>query len=274
MIHHYDHRHASVTVNDENLHNAAFGAVLDSLSKADPGRYPTPQYWVVRESIPANMRLEWALGFRDIARATDVRTMIACIAPTSAAGNKLPLLVGENLDGKAYSSVATLLLANLNSLVFDFVARQKVQSTSFNLFILEQLPVIAPERFEASIGGLKIADFIREQVLHLSYTAHDLAPFAGDLGHVDAKGQVLPPFVWNEEDRRARMAALDGLFFHLYGLAEDDAAYILDTFPIVREHDQAAFGRYRTKDEVLAQLSHIKRGVLAVAIAQSAIANL
>jgi hypothetical protein len=117
------------------------------------------------------------------------------------------------------------------------------QGQHLNWFIVEQLPVIAPERIDASIGGVKIADFIREQVPHLSYTAHDLAAFARDLGHVDAAGEVLPPFVWNDEDRRARLAALDGLFFHLYGLDEDDAAYILDTFPIVREQDQAAFGR-------------------------------
>ena len=51
------------------------------------------------------------------------------------------------------------------------------------------------------------------------------------------------------------LAALDALFFHLYGLNEDDAAYVLDTFPIVRAQDEAAFGRYRTKDEVLALLS-------------------
>ena len=274
MVHQYDHRHASVTVNDENLHNAAFGAVLDSIRKAEPGVFPTPQFWVMRSSIPANVRLEWALSFRDIARATDVRTMIACIAPTTAAGNKLPLLLGQNLASDMHASVATLVLANLNSLVFDFVARQKVQSTSFNLFILEQLPAIAPERFEASIGGVKIADFIREQVLHLTYTAHDLAAFARDLGHVDAAGKVLPPFVWNDEDRRARLAALDGLFFHLYGLDEDDAAYILDTFPIVREQDKAAFGCFRTQDDVLAQLRHIDRGVLAVERTQTVSADL
>jgi hypothetical protein len=59
--------------------------------------------------------------------------------------------------------------------------------------------------------------------------------------------------------------ALDGLLFHLYGLAEDDTAYILDTFPIVREQDQAAFGRYRTKDDTLAQLRSITGGSLRVA---------
>jgi sporulation-control protein spo0M len=71
---------------------------------------------------------------------------------------------------------------------------------------------------------------------------------------VDAAGEVLPPLVWNEEDRRARLAALDALFFHLYGVNADDAAYILDTFPIVREQDTKAHGRYRTRDDILAWL--------------------
>ena len=100
-----------------------------------------------------------------------------------------------------------------------------------------------------------VADFVVPQVLALTYTAHDMAPFARDLGYVDAKGEVLPPFVWNDEERRVRLAALDALFFHLYGLNADDAAYILDTFPIVREQDLKAFGSYRTKVDVLQYLS-------------------
>ena len=262
MVHHYDHRHASVTVNDANLHNAAFGATLSDSFKTNPSAFPSPQYWVNGAAVPAELRGEWALGFRDIARATDVRTLIAAIVPTTAAGNTLPLLVGER--GRLPSVSASLLLANLNALAFDYVTRQKAQSTHVNWYILEQLPVIAPERFDAQIGGVKIADFIRDQVLHLSYTAHDLAPFARDLGHVNADGSVKPPFVWNDEDRRARLAALDGLFMHLYGLNQSDAAYILDTFPIVRDQDTAAFGRYRTKDDVLAQLRRISGGELAL----------
>ena len=142
-----------------------------------------------------------------------------------------------------------------------------------NWFIVEQFPVIEPPRFEAMIGGVNLADFIREQVLRLSYTAHDLAPFARDLGYVDASGNVKPPFVWNAEDRRARLAALDGLFMHLYGLDADDAAYVLDTFPIVREQDIAAFGHYRTKDDVLAQLRDIDSGLLQVKPARRASAD-
>lgn len=51
---------------------------------------------------------------------------------------------------------------------------------------------------------------------------------------------------------------------HLYGVTESDAAYILDTFPIVRDQDTAAFGRYRTKDDVLAQWRRIQQGSLVV----------
>jgi hypothetical protein len=116
---------------------------------------------------------------------------------------------------------------------------------------------------------MNVADFIHEQVLHLSYTAHDLPPFARDRGHVNADGSAKPPFVWNDEDRRARLAALDGLFFHLYGLSEDDAAYRLDTFPIVREQDEAALGRFRTKVDLLAQLHAVQNGVLQVSVPAS-----
>ena len=81
-----------------------------------------------------------------------------------------------------------------------------------------------------------------------------MAPFARDLGYVDAEGKVLPPFIWNDEERRTRLAALDALFFWLYGLDADDAAYIMDTFPIVREQDTKTFGCYRTKEDVLERL--------------------
>lgn len=56
------------------------------------------------------------------------------------------------------------------------------------------------------------------------------------------------------------MARLDALFMHLYGLSKEDAACILDTFPIVREKDEASFGRYLTRDLVLAYLDRVAAG--------------
>ena len=44
---------------------------------------------------------------------------------------------------------------------------------------------------------------------------------------------------------------LDAAFFHLYGIEADDADYILETFPIVKRHDEAEAGEYRTKRVIL-----------------------
>ena len=44
---------------------------------------------------------------------------------------------------------------------------------------------------------------------------------------------------------------LDAAYFHLYGIARDDVAYIMDTFPIVKRKDEAAHGEYRTKRVIL-----------------------
>ena len=150
---------------------------------------------------------------------------------------------------------------NLNSLPFDYLARQKVQGQHLNWYIVEQLPVIPPKDFEGKIGTKELSEIIRQEILHLTYTAHDMQPFARDLGYEG------PPFAWDEEDRRHRKARLDALFFHLYGIGPDDAAYILDTFPIVREQDQREFGSFRTKELVLGYMRAIAAGDLTTVIA-------
>ena len=126
----------------------------------------------------------------------------------------------------------------MNSIAFDFAARQKLQGQTLNLYITEQLPVIAPGAYDRLFGDTTARDL----VLRLTCTANDMVPFARDLG---CDG---PPFVWNEEGRRHLRARLDALYFHLYGLSGDDADYILSTFPIVRREDEAQFGAYRTRD--------------------------
>ncbi len=91
-------------------------------------------------------------------------------------------------------------------------------------------------------------------MLRLTYTAHDMASLARGLGYDG------PPFVWDAEERRHLRARLDALYFHLYGLSLEDAGDILDTFPIVRRDDEAAFGRYRTRGLVLAYMNALTAG--------------
>ena len=263
MVQMFDHRAADVVVNEANLKRAAQQESLSQREKASPNRFPTPQYHVSGEAIAETWTGEWCIAYKSVTAPSNMRTMIGALIPKAGVGNSMAMLVPQKEAEATYKTWAPLLAANLFSFAFDFALRQKVQGQNLNWFIVEQLPVIAPERFNAQIGGQHIGDFIRQQVLALSYTAHDMAPFARDMGHVDAQGEVLPPFVWEEEDRRARMASLDALFFHLYGINAQDAAYMLDTFPIVREHDHKLFGRFRTKEDIVRKLKALEAGVLA-----------
>ncbi len=282
MVQAFDHRAADVVVNPANLKRAAQPQSLASIEKTSPARLPAPQFFVNEQEVSKTWVGDWVIAYKSVTSPSNMRTMIAALLPKCGIGNSMAMLLPEAGAESSYRAWAPLLLANLNSMAFDFVLRQKVQGQNLNWYIVEQLPVIAPDRFNAPLpaafaasqraAGLMnghhewptVADFIVPQVLALSYTAHDLAPLARDLGYVDASGKTLPPLVWDDEDRRRRLAALDALFMHLYGLDADDAAHVLDSFPIVRQQDIAAFGHYRTKDEVLAQLAHTTAASLQV----------
>lgn len=58
------------------------------------------------------------------------------------------------------------------------------------------------------------------------------------------------------------MARLDAISMKLYGMREDDAAYILSTFPIVREKDERVVGRFRAQDLILAYICELDAGTL------------
>lgn len=260
MIQPFDHRAASVTVNTDNVHNAALSADVSDAQKSDPAFVPTPQYWVPEREVAFPDDMGWAIAFRDIARATDARTMISAVVPKAGFGNKLPLLLPTDIA--EYRRTASLALANVNALVFDYVARSKIHSTSVNWYLFEQLPVVSPTTFESNrFGSRTAAEIVQEAVLELTYTAHDMAPFARDLGHVDAAGAALPPFVWDEGRRLRLRAKLDAVFFHLYGLTDrDDVRYVYSTFPIVERQETAEHGTYRSRDLCLAYMNALAAG--------------
>ena len=198
---------------------------------------------------------DWSVAFKDVTAPTNVRTMIASIVPTRGAGNTLPLLHGSH-DEAMTAAMAATIVANLNAALYDYLARQKVQGQHLNWYIVEQLPVVPAAAYEREFGGVPAAKIVREAVLELTYTAHDMAPFAHDLGHVDAEGKVRPPFPWDEDRRRQLRAKLDAVFFHLYGVTDrDDVRHVYSTFPIIEREEMAAHGRYLSRDLCLAYLN-------------------
>lgn len=273
MVQAFDHRAASVVVNAANANRPAQPLPATAEQHADPAWVADPQFWV---QPPEGLgQHAYTLGFKDVTAPTNVRSMIAAIVPSGAAGNTLPLIEVDPGTGKPDPERLALLAANLNSLIFDYTARQKIQGQHLNWFIVEQLPIIPPAAYARTFGPKTAADIVREAVLELSYTAHDLAPFARDMGHVDANGDVLPPFIW-DEDRRLRLRAkLDALYFILYGVfdpadpaqSRDDIRYIYSTFPIVEREEVARWGRYRSRDLCLAWINALLAGQPDAAIA-------
>ncbi len=257
MVQAYDHRAASVAVNRENVHRPAQPAPATAKQHQDPDWLPDPQFWVLKEGaeLPGT---SYVLGLKHVTSPTNMRSMIAAVLPVCGAGNSLPLLnVGEDPAG-----TTALLVANLNSVPLDYVVRQKVQGQNLNLFIIEQLPVVPRERYETINFGPKSAgEIVREAVLELTYTAHDMAPFASALDHVDGNGEVLPPFLWDEDRRLSLRAKLDAVFFHLYGVTDrDDVRYVYSTFPIVERQEAAAYGSFRSRELCLGWMNALAAG--------------
>jgi len=266
MVQAFDHRAAGIVINPENVNRPAQPLPASAEQSADPAWLADPQFWV--QPQPGLASAPYALGFKDVTAPTNVRTMIAAIIPTGSAGNTFPLIELAPDSDRSDPSRLAMLLANLNSAAYDFIARQKVQGQHLNWFIVEQIPVIPPADYARTFGSKTAADIVRAAVLELTYTAHDMAAFAQDMGHVDEAGAVKPPFAWDEERRLKLRAKLDALYFILYGVfdpanaesSRDDIRYIYSTFPIVEDKELAAYGRYRSRDLALAWINALMAG--------------
>ena len=260
MVQQFDHRASSVLVNPENIHNPYLSKDVTAAQHADPQFHPTVHHSVPESAVSLVMseNLGWTIAYRRIARSTDVRTMISSVVPKAGFGDSVFLLMPE----AGLSALnASLVAGNLNSFSFDFVTRQKMHGTNLSWYLLEQLPVIASDDYDRTFGDTTAREIVRDHVLRLTYTAHDMRPFARDLGY---DGE---PFIWDAEERRHLRARLDALYFHLYGLGREDAGYVMETFPIVRRQDESAFGSYRTRDMVLAYMNALSAGDVGTVVA-------
>lgn len=253
MMQAFDHRAADIVINRSNVFRPAQQRLLQNSEKISHERQPQCRHYVKVGAKHWFWTDSWVMAFKDVTSATNMRTMIAAVLPRAAVSHKLPLLL---LNGhiRNRASWACLILANLNSVVFDFVVRQKLYGTSLTLHILEQLPVVPPGRFNIQIGSTKAATIIKAAVLELTYTAWNLTAFARGLGYQG------PPFVWNPQRRLHLRARLDALLFLLYGIMdEEEIRYIYSTFPIMQREELAIDGHHRSVETCLKALRMFQR---------------
>lgn len=214
-------------------------------------KFADPRYWVdEQEGRKALLRRNesdkgltldyqyYRLGFRSVASSTNERSLISSIVPKSVfCGNSLLVSLRYSQEKKLSLNNPELLFtaAVFNSFVIDYCLRQKV-TTNLNMFFIYQLPI--PRLTE----GDRYFNDIVQRAAKLICTTPEFDELAQEVGLGSHQQGVT-----DETERTKLRAELDGMIAHLYGLTEDEFAYILTTFPIVSETvKQAAVEAYRT----------------------------
>jgi len=255
MVHQFDHRWASFNAEGTEASDC------EPESKAKPHFENRPRYWVPVEEVTSRRGLKgwsrpWQLGWRRNARSHDQRTMIAgSLVDAFGVGDSIFCLNSET-----ESERQVCLLANLNSIILDFSARQKISGINMSYFLVNQFPVIEPSFYTEPRRA-----FVVPKVLELTYTSQSMTPFARDLGYGG------PPYRWDEDRRHSLRADLDAFYARAYALDRDELRYILDpadvegpkypseTFRVLKEKEIHEFGEYRTRRLVLEAWDRMER---------------
>ncbi|MBU1701757.1 MAG: SAM-dependent methyltransferase [Candidatus Eisenbacteria bacterium] len=246
MIHHFNHRFGDYADLPEDSKSTQLPDVpLARLQ--DPNYAPMPRYWVaeteVEQRLAGKWDRGWLLGWRDICRSTDERTVIAGVVPRVGVGHTCPLLLIQLRHGGKVAD----LLANLSTFALDYAARQKIGGIHLTYNYLNQFPTLDPSDYDSKNRDtfIDLGEWVGSRSLEMIYVANELGHYAKEfnLDH--------PPFRYDPARRFLIRCELDAAYFHLYGINRDDVDYIMDTFPIVKRKDEKKHGEYRTKRVIL-----------------------
>jgi hypothetical protein len=242
MIQQFDHRFG--TYDGVDVHA---GREIRSINSANVDQYrdPTfsarPRYWVSSRDAALGMGdidVGWFIGFRDVTNATtNNRTVIGAAIPNGPFGHVLPRIRVSPARG-------LVLLAVMNSFVLDYCARQKTTGNHLTFYTIKQLPIPTAETFDLPPvwSSQILGDWIGLRVRELSFTSWHFR---------DMSGVTVAPYYWIEERRAIIRSELDAAMFHLYGLAQAESAYVLDTFASLCKRELATYGEFRTKRLIL-----------------------
>ncbi len=258
MVQMYDHRAAGVIVNRENWMRQGQTEETSLVSRQKPEFTATPRWWAGADKVKAAFGEDERpayLGYKDVTSPTNTRTMIAAFLPLAGVVNSAPLVLPKtDLSPRR----VCCLLANLNAFVLDYVARQKVGGVHLNFFIVEQLPMFPPDEYERKCPWNErqtLERWISERVLKLTCTADDMRPLAEACGFKEGVHK------WHPDERARLMAELDAAYFILYGIARDDAEYILSTFAGAGRGDAESLGTPAAAQLILAAYDELAAAV-------------
>ncbi len=244
----YDHRAASIVIKEINWMRQGQTKATWDVQHQNPDYSARFRWYVDEENVKAAMKDQLQdsyIAYKEITSPTNIRTMIASFIPHAAVVNTAVLITtGKDISKR----LECCLLANLNSFVLDFIAKQKVGGVHLSFFIVEQLPILPPDFYQMQCPWAKnqtLEEWISERVLKLTCTANDMIPLAGEAGFEPKIHK------WNSVERRELMAELDAAYFHLYKIDRDAADYMLSTFSKISDPGKTAFEMESVREKVL-----------------------
>ncbi len=234
---------------------------------ADPNSNIMPWYWIPASEVEENLEAKgWdspiLLAFRDITNATNERTFVVAGVPHAEGVGHTATLAFSERSGVPRAA----LLAQLSSLPFDYVTRQKIGGTHASVNYVKQFPILSPEQI-----GDEMQWEMAKRVIELTYFNHDMDAWAEELWEemTTAQRAEMPrigakdPFIFDPDRRALLQAELDAMVAHLFGLTTDELRYILDpeeicgpgcineTFRVLKDRELRDFGEYRTRRLIL-----------------------
>ena len=238
LIHQYDPRYATF----ENCSNEdiakGYPRETSIVEHQNPEFEITPRFWVpksLHNSLLKKYRFDrkWLFVYRDVTGSTNQHTTIATIIPPFPATRSLPALGLERTDAVLY------LLANMNSIILDYLSRVKVSGMHLSFNVLTQLPLISPDAYDGVADRFKAR--IRNDVLDLLFNCSSLKDLSNEFGYTS------PPAQWNDETRMEMICELNAIYLHLYGLSEDETNHVLDSFRALETSETTIYGEFRTR---------------------------
>jgi hypothetical protein len=246
MLGHFDHRFSTYRDATQAQLNVGSLPRPTAAEHDEPNMEPLSRFWIARsdvtEALAGEWDNEWLLGWRDITNMGNERTFVPSVLPLSAVGNSFLLAFPDD------PTLGPQLHAVWSSLIFDFVARQKLSGSHLNYFTAKQIACPTPGAFAQQTSWQPtrtLAEWTASYILELSYTSWRLQPYAREMGDIG------PPFRWDPDRRALLRADLDAAFLHVYGLHRAEAEHVLDSFPVVRKYEERDHGEYRTRRLVL-----------------------
>ena len=224
-------------------------AVWEELPFGDPSKSIQPQWWIARGRVPAKCSAtvgRYRIGYCPIASPTNERSLVACLLPADSVAGHSVFVIGFAV-GCEWAYLPWLAVAN--SFTMDFLARKKV-SLNMTFTIMDSLPF--PRLGQDDPRVTQLAPF----VLRLICTGPEMTALWNAMaphGWVEAVPEDgPPPGLTDESSRLEAVALIEAIVARdLFGLSREELDFVLETFPIVKRRDEAAYGEYRTKRLIL-----------------------